>query len=209
MVTEFNYYWSKAWVPIFPPQIYILFRFTIVCHNLGTSTTDSHCCCCYLWCLGATKCLMLLTNALAGSWPIVMLDQVQDWDYCGPIMPLLSLSSHRTWLKEVSKNLPNSCQKRWKRYKENCWWFSSMSTKFFENQKKENLRKNRKTFSLTDSLKCGTISFFFLVSLPLCPFIGHLPGCVVYQGQFAEIIASLQRSNGPFAMYHNVNGAFE
>lgn len=51
--------------------------------------------------------------------------------------------------------------------------------------------------------------FFVSLSFPFLAVIGHLPGCVVYQGQFAEIIASLQSGNGPFAMYHNVDGAFE
>lgn len=75
-----------------------------------------------------------------------------------------------------------------------------MSTKFES-------KKNRKTFSSTDSLRCGAI--FFSLSFPFLAVIGHLPGCVVYQGQFAEIIASLQSGNGPFAMYHNVDGSFE
>lgn len=81
-----------------------------------------------------------------------------------------------------------------------------MSTKFFENQK-----TYEKIGKLLAPLTVENVAqFLFFFGLPsTLPFIGHLPGCVVYQGQFAEIIASLQRSNGPFAMYHNVNGAFE
>lgn len=111
MKVEFNYYWSMAWVPLMafsrPQKMYILFRYSIVCHNLS-ATTVFHCCCCYLGCVGATKYLMLLANALVGSWPIVVLQQVQDWDFCGPIMLLQLLSSYRTCIVIVYYSPPQA-----------------------------------------------------------------------------------------------------
>lgn len=133
------------------------------------------------------QCLMLLTNAIVGDLgPLLCSTKCKTKTYVAPLCHY----SHRTWLKVVSENLPNSWQKRWKRYKENCWCFSSMSTKFFENQK-----TYEKIGKLLAPLTVENVAqfLFFLVSLPLSPLLATYLGA-------SFIKANLPKSSPVFSV---------